>query len=911
MADKNAVMRGLIGGILYDLMVKSNVYNIYVDEKTTLADKLNEIVRALNSKVKTSDIVNDLVTGGAEVPLSAEMGAKLKELIDEATFDETDPTVPDWAKQPEKPDYTAEEIRMTDGSGVFLSDKIREIIEALADYALKSDIPEAVDDALEQAKASGEFDGAPGSSVYYYPDRLNEIIGSISLIPPEQINSYGREIRHGDLIISASGHLYKVMPNNGDDVRVVAQCLTKLQNGNLGYVEPVEVMHQIVVEDAENFNSSNPIPIGTLGLIVGQEYVVKWNGVSYTCIAVLKEYDDGSCNVTIGNVAALNDPSLNTAEPFVIGDVSGDLDGYIYPLESRTRFIISIYRNVYHKIDNRYLDLDWLPAANETTILEEQAVADGRLAAVDSKYLVDGSPVVVYINGIPHKSKIEYIKNDGWYVIAEVKDTVNIYGRVAFLLGRDNTVVLSEFMGGQSVKICLAEYDTVPAEYLPDGYGSGGNPIIDVTELPTENINETAFYRILQGNLVVNRHVEVRYTVHCVDTLPEIGEPATNADNTQGNVYYSVSDGEAYGYVDSILSAGLGEPVGWYPAATLFEAVGYEYAGTISDILDDPVDEKYRLLLEYVLYSYKDGKWWTSHKKTVGGSSKIVWVVVTRDQYGNVEADKTYDQILEESEGNTNGIIQCAFKDRNNPVRVLPLFSLDDERLYFVQNLVAESVSIIHAVTIRPGNVSADVVFYPLVKTVNGQGPDDYGNVDITGGNVGLGVKGAEVGQIVKISAVDQNGVPTAWEAVEFPEEEEFELIKSVEITEVSTFSLDALNLKRIMVYFTVPAETTFEDGAFRYFNTLVYRGTTRRIIYTPIADTAEIRRGFIEAEVVGKQVKTITTSSVASGSHLPLQSVPDGANYSVDSDADVFTRLVINSAIPKGTKIDVYGVRA
>ena len=487
MADKNAVMRGLIGGILYDLMVKSNVYNIYVDDTTSLASKLNEIVIALNSKVKTSDIVNDLTSGGAEVPLSAEMGAKLKELIDEATFDETDPTVPDWAKQEEKPDYTAEEIRLTAGDDTLLVEKLQEIVtalngkvtpaqiaEVLGYYALKSDIPEAVDGALTAAKESGEFDGAPGSSVYYYPDRLNEIIGSISLIPPEQINSYGREIRHGDLIISASGHLYKVLPNNGDDVRVVAQCLTKLQNGNLGYVEPVEVMHQIVVEDAENFNSSNPIPIGTLGLIVGQEYVVKWNGVSYTCIAVLKEDDDGSRVVTIGNVDALLDPSLNTAEPFAIGDVSGDLDGYIYPLESRTRFIISIYRNVYHKIDNRYLDLDWLPAANETTILEEQAVADGRLAAVDSKYLVDGSPVVVYINGIPHKSKIEYIKNDGWYVIAEVKDTVNIYGRVAFLLGRDNTAVLSEFMGGQSVKICLAEYDTIPVAYLPEGHGSGG-----------------------------------------------------------------------------------------------------------------------------------------------------------------------------------------------------------------------------------------------------------------------------------------------------------------------------------------------------------------------------------------------------------------------------------------------------
>ena len=501
MADKNAVVRGIIGGILYDLMVKSNVYNIYVEDDINLAAKLTEIVTALNGKVKTEDIVNDLTTGGVNVPLSAEMGAKLKELIDEATFDETDPTVPDWAKQDEKPAYTAEEIELTSGSGVLLSDKIREIIEALngkvtpdqlvqvlADYVLDSEVPEVINDALAQAKESGEFDGAPGSSVYYYPDRLNEIIGGVSLIPPEQINSYGREIRFGDLIISASGHLYKVRPYVGDDVRVVAECLTKLQNGNLGYVEPVEVMPQITVRDAGNYNSSNPIPIDTLGLIVGQEYVVKWNGVEYTCIAVLKEFDDGSCNVTIGNVDALFDPSLNTAEPFAIGDVSGSPYGHIFPLDGRTSLAVSIYRNVYHKIDNRYLDLDWLPAANKTTILEEQAVVDGRLAAVDSKYLVDGAPVVVYINGIPHDSKIQYFENDGWYIVAEVKDTVKIYGRVAFLLGPDNTVVLSEFMGGQSVKICLAEYDTVPEEFLDlSGYAKAQDldGKLDASALPT------------------------------------------------------------------------------------------------------------------------------------------------------------------------------------------------------------------------------------------------------------------------------------------------------------------------------------------------------------------------------------------------------------------------------------------
>lgn len=53
---------------------------------------------------------------------------------------ETDPTVPDWAKQPEKPSYTAAEV------GAISQDQLED----------------AVNQALTEAKESGEFDGAPG-----------------------------------------------------------------------------------------------------------------------------------------------------------------------------------------------------------------------------------------------------------------------------------------------------------------------------------------------------------------------------------------------------------------------------------------------------------------------------------------------------------------------------------------------------------------------------------------------------------------------------------------------------------------------------------------------------------------------------------------------------------------------------
>jgi hypothetical protein len=151
----------------------------------------------------------------------------------------------------------------------------------------------------------------------------------------------------------------------------------------------------------------------------------------------------------------------------------------------------------------------------------------------------------------------------------------------------------------------------------PDEGGSGGGQaIIDVLELPTENINENVFYRVPSGSLVINQVVQNSYTVYCVNTLPESGDPATNLDQTQGWVYYNLSDGNLYGYVDDMLSAGLGVPAGWYEASILLGALGFGYSGVIRDILDDPNDSTFRLLLEYISYSYKEGKW--TSNKTIG-----------------------------------------------------------------------------------------------------------------------------------------------------------------------------------------------------------------------------------------------------------------------------------------------------
>ena len=53
-----------------------------------------------------------LRNNGSSSGASAELAQKVREIAQSVVdaYQESDPTVPDWAKQPEKPSYTAEEV---------------------------------------------------------------------------------------------------------------------------------------------------------------------------------------------------------------------------------------------------------------------------------------------------------------------------------------------------------------------------------------------------------------------------------------------------------------------------------------------------------------------------------------------------------------------------------------------------------------------------------------------------------------------------------------------------------------------------------------------------------------------------------------------------------------------------------
>lgn len=106
----------------------------------------------------TADYADGVLTIG--IPLGgdvseAQIAQAVAEYFSKNPITETDPTVPDWAKQPEKPSYTADEVG-----------------------ALSSEtLPEAINTALAQAKESGEFDGAAGQDGAPGQDGITPTIG--------------------------------------------------------------------------------------------------------------------------------------------------------------------------------------------------------------------------------------------------------------------------------------------------------------------------------------------------------------------------------------------------------------------------------------------------------------------------------------------------------------------------------------------------------------------------------------------------------------------------------------------------------------------------------------------------------------------------------------------------------------
>lgn len=202
--------------ILENLITKVNTL---LDSDDTTLDQTKEIVAYIKanrgliesvttSKVNVSDIIDNLTTSAADKPLSAKQGVQLKSLIDaikvptklsELSGDSTHRTVTDSEKNSwnNKSDFSGKyedlQGRPTKVSA-FTND---------AGYMKSSEQQTVIDTALAQAKASGEFDGKDGRSIFITtsPAHENPDDDNIYEFNTSAINTNGRKIQINDLII--------------------------------------------------------------------------------------------------------------------------------------------------------------------------------------------------------------------------------------------------------------------------------------------------------------------------------------------------------------------------------------------------------------------------------------------------------------------------------------------------------------------------------------------------------------------------------------------------------------------------------------------------------------------------------------------------------------------------------------
>ena len=155
-----------------------------------------------------------------------------------------------------------------------------------------------------------------------------------------------------------------------------------------------------------------------------------------------------------------------------------------------------------------------------------------------------------------------------------------------------------------------AGYITV--EDIPD---SASPAIIDVLELPTEDIQENVFYRVPVATLYDGEtYYSDMITVRVVRSLPDIGEPYVVYDTGRNynhyNVYYDINNESLYAYSteEMISEYGIYDTVGWHSGnAIIYHELGCEFVGVVYDKNDIIDDCNVRLLIEYRLYHYNNG----------------------------------------------------------------------------------------------------------------------------------------------------------------------------------------------------------------------------------------------------------------------------------------------------------------
>lgn len=252
---------------------------------------------------------------------------------------------------------------------------------------------------------------------------------------------------------------------------------------------------------------------GNLGLVDGKTYIVNWNGTEYTStasdISAMIDAPAGSA-FAMGNMGAMDPNFPNTGEPYLIQNVPVQGFWIAMPLDGATELTISITQdaNIIKKLDNKFLDLAWLPTTYkgferiwEATFTSGQAV---NIPEDVATVLTTADEIKAECNGEAYNLKA--------YILTETQDGNAIerryFGNLSISLSEmpdtgepflievfsANGAYWTSFFRTKSgitvetvaIDAAVLKYNTMPEEFLP------GNAETTVPELSGSSHNSDA-----------------------------------------------------------------------------------------------------------------------------------------------------------------------------------------------------------------------------------------------------------------------------------------------------------------------------------------------------------------------------------------------------------------------------------
>lgn len=294
--------------------------------------------------------------------------------------------------------------------------------------------------------------------------------------------------------------------------------------------------------------------------------------------------------------------------------------------------------------------------------------------------------------------------------------------------------------------------------------------------------------------------------------------------------------------------------------------------------------------------------------KTADWANFVVAIISDRDSSGNMTytADKTYSEILAANRSGKAVVARFLESGLLLPLStdkyVVQFRGLDPWSNKIVTAVVQNDKSIVYTETPITDENAVHFTEQTLTADQQAQARKNIGACDNT-----LGITGAQVGQIAKITAVDTNGKPTAWEAVDMAGGDKWEKLidtSLAESVESVTYTFDDCKRTKALIAPALASDESYSGWTRISINNVSYplfnsKADAIKGIYFAVDS---VYPPYVQASL-GTNSNTSTYGFIGGIQTTALENIaPNG-----------ITELGCQTAelLKAGTKIEIWGVKS